>query len=295
MSIQTKLADKAMLVKLTVSRASLTHVDAAVSNAIQHQYGDSYLKAVTKLFQNRSCPVHEIMSAFNAAYTYHKSNTLPYVDAGPRILPNTRYFDYTTEMRSRINKIEALLDKHIPNYDQMVNDDLAVRTQGAQAAGRASTASVDDYPTAQNFRNAMSIDLRFSPMPDKRHFLFDLNEEDLNACEAAEAEALALARADVVNRMLKPLDALVKRLGEYQGNKGERFHNSIVENVIEGCRTARELAIDPTPELLAEITSLEQAAAGYLTHVEIIKGSANARADARAKLSEVAAKMAMFS
>jgi len=291
---QTRLADKAMLVKLTIRKASLSRVDTHVTNAIQQQYGDAYLKAVTKLFQSPGSPVHTIMSAFNEAYSYHKANTLPHIDAGPRILPTARYFDYTQEMKYRIGKLEALLDSHMPNYDQLVQDDLAVRTQAAQAAGRASTANVADYPSASDFRQAMSIELRFQPMPDTRHFLFDLNEEDLAACERAEAEAVELARADTINRMLKPLHALVKRLGEYQGQKGERFHNSVVENVIEGCRTAKSLAIDPTPEMLQQIDELESTAKQYLAGVEIIKGSANARASAKSRLEEVAAKMSMF-
>ena len=40
------------------------------------------------------------MSKFNDIYVHHKNSTLPYVDAGPRILPNARYFDYTNEMRA---------------------------------------------------------------------------------------------------------------------------------------------------------------------------------------------------
>jgi hypothetical protein len=131
-------------------------------------------------------------------------------------------------------------------------------------------------------------------MPDKRHFLFDLSDEDLAEFDRAEAELASVAREDTINRMLKPLADLTRRLGEYQGNKGERFHNSLMENVLEGCTTARKLAIDPSPELVQEINEIEQLASNYLQNVEIIKGSANARVEARKKLDEATERLSAY-
>lgn len=284
-----RLSSKAILVKLTVRRAALTKRDDTLTTQLQAQEKDSGLTVLTKLFKDKRSPINRIIAEQGEVYAYHKKHTLPHVDAGPRILPNALYFDYTQEMKQRIAAVQALLTRWMPHYDTLVLNDVAVRNSGG--VGRAS---VTDYPTAEQFEAAMSIELRFMPMPDVRHFLFDISEEDLAACEAAEAEAAAAANADTINRMLKPLHALHARLAEYKGEKGERFHNSIVENVIEGCTLARKLAINPPAELLEEIDNLESAAKGYLDGVEVIKGSADARETARAKLAEIAAKMGAF-
>jgi hypothetical protein len=286
----TKLCEKAMLVKLTIRRAALTKRDNFLTAKLQAQEQDRGLTVLTKLFKSKDSPINVIMTRYGEVYAYHKQHTLPYMDAGPRVLPNGLYFDYTQEMKKRIAAVDSMLAQYLPQYDSLVLDDVIARN-GSNIAGRASP---DDYPTAEEFERSMSVELRFQPMPDVRHFLFDLSDDDLAACERAEAEAAALANADTVNRMLKPLHTLVTRLGEYQGLKGERFHNSIVENVIDGCALARKLALQPTPELLAEITNLEDAAKGYLANVEVIKGSANARDEAKRKLQEVAAKMAVY-
>ena len=45
----TKLADKVILVKLTMRRASLTKRDAYLSDKIQRQEGDTSLTVLTKL------------------------------------------------------------------------------------------------------------------------------------------------------------------------------------------------------------------------------------------------------
>ena len=287
----TKLSDKVVLVKLTIRRAALTKRDAYLSDKIQRQEGDTSLTVLTKLFRNKDSAINQIMSSYGEFYQYHKKNTLPYMDAGPRILPNDLYMEYTQEMKHRIAKVDNLLDTYMPMYDQLVQDDVMYRNSG-HAAGRANAS---EYPTAEDFRQSMSAELRFQPMPDASHFLFDLSDEDVASFKRAEEEAAQAANADTIQRMLKPIQALVTKLGEYQGLKGERFHNSLVENVIDGCTLARKLAINPTPELLADIAELEDAAQGYLKDVEMIKGSAHKRDEAKKKLQDVASKMAMFS
>jgi hypothetical protein len=287
----TKLSDKVVLVKLTIRRAALTKRDAVLTANLQAQEKDNSLTVLTKLFKDKDSAINQIMAKYGEVYQYHKKHTLPYMDAGPRILPNDMYMEYTQEMKHRIAQVDNLLDTYMPMYDQLVLDDVMYRNSG-HAAGRAN---VSEYPSAEDFRLSMSAELRFQPMPDASHFLFDLSEDDVASFKRAEEEAAQAANADTVQRMLKPIQALVTKLGEYQGLKGERFHNSLVENVIDGCTLARKLAINPTPELLADIAELEDAAQGYLKDVEMIKGSANKRVEAKKKLQDVASKMAMFS
>jgi hypothetical protein len=287
----TKLSDKVVLVKLTIRRAALTKRDAVLTANLQAQEKDNSLTVLTKLFKDKDSAINQIMAKYGEVYQYHKKHTLPYMDAGPRILPNDLYMEYTQEMKHRIAQVDNLLDTYMPMYDQLVLDDVMYRNSG-HAAGRAN---VSEYPNAEDFRLSMSAELRFQPMPDASHFLFDLSDDDVASFKRAEEEAAQAANADTVQRMLKPIQALVTKLGEYQGLKGERFHNSLVENVIDGCTLARKLAINPTPELLADIAELEDAVQGYLKDVEMIKGSANKRVEAKKKLQDVASKMAMFS
>jgi hypothetical protein len=283
----TKLSDKVVLVKLTMRRAALTKRDNFLTDKVQRQEGDASLTVLTKLFRNRDSAINQILSKYNEIYAYHKKTTLPYVDAGPRLLPNELYFDYTQEMRKRIADVDSLLDTYMPMYDELVSDDVMYRNAG-HMAGRANAS---EYPTAEQFRQATSVEMRFQPMPDARHFLFDLSEEDEATFKQAEEEALAAANADMVGRMLKPLGALVTRLSEYQGQKNERFHNSLIENVIEGCDTALKLAITPTQELRDTVAFIKDQAQKMLSTVEVVKGSAIARANAKHELELVAKRL----
>ena len=283
----TKLSDKVVLVKLTMRRAALTKRDNFLTDKVQRQEGDASLTVLTKLFRNRDSAINQILSKYNEIYAYHKKTTLPYVDAGPRLLPNELYFDYTQEMRKRIADVDSLLDTYMPIYDDLVADDVMYRNAG-HMAGRANAS---EYPTAEQFRQATSVEMRFQPMPDARHFLFDLSEEDEATFKRAEEEALAAANADMVGRMLKPLGALVTKLSEYQGQKGERFHNSLIDNVIDGCDTALRLAINPSQELRDTVAFIKDQAQKMLTTVEVVKGSAIARANAKHELELVAKRL----
>lgn len=286
----SKLADKAMLVKLTIRRASLTKRDDAVTNAIQAQYNDQSLTAITKLFRSKQSPIYAIMQAVGEVYSYHREHTQPYVDAGPRILSNEMYFEYTQEMRSKIAHVDAMLAQWMPVYDQLVRDDILFRN-GGLTTGRAH---VDDYPTAADFAARMSFDLRFQPMPDRKHFLFDLSDEDEQAFDRAMDEALALARNDTLSRMLEPLKHLVDKLNVPIKEQGSIFRDSAIQNVIEGCRMARKIAIDAPQELLDEIKNLENLVTGYAFGADALRESPATREAAAKRLADVANKMGAF-
>lgn len=290
-----KLSDRAILVKLTIKRAPLVKRNNVLTNALRMQENDASLTVLTELFKSKNSPIQQIKSAVNEVYAFHRTNTSPFVDAGPRVILNDPYFNrYVPGIKQLIAKKDDLMARHMPLYDQYVQDDISHRRLASQAVGRMSPASVADYPSRDEFEASMSIEFRPSPMPDKRHFMFDLSDEDLAKLDSTEQEIIATVQQDAVQRMMAPLKSLADRLGEYKGEKGERFHSSLIANLIEGCDLARQLTPFPTPEFLAEIDELKSTAKKCLDNVEVIKGSSLARDSARAKLDEVAKKMAAF-
>ena len=160
------LSEKAMLVKLTTRRANLSRRDEYAESIIQQQMDDASLTVVSKLFRDKANPINQLISTISEGYTYHKKHTLPYIDKGPRVLPNALYEEYTTDMRRLINKTDSLKASLMPQYDSFVQQDIAFRSKGS---GRAN---VSDYPTASDFESRMGFDIRFSPLPDRKHFLY---------------------------------------------------------------------------------------------------------------------------
>ena len=276
----TRLSDKALSVKLTIKRAAMVKRDDALTAGLQATQNDSGLTVLTKLFRDKTSPVYTIMQAVGEVYTYHVNNTLPYVDAGPRLLPSGVYFDYSNQMRERIDRVEGLLRLHMPDYDNLVAADVAYRNQG-RAAGHADAI---DYPTADEFRGKMAFDLKFMPLPDESHPLFDLSDADKASFQDHVTSVAAQARNDVIRRMLDPLAHLVDKLNTPIGAEKSVFRDSAIENVLEGCRMAKKLMLEEDVELTARIDELSQVVTGYAFGLSQLRDSPDTRSAAAIKL-----------
>lgn len=289
MDIKLKsLNEKAMLVKLTTRRANLSKRDEHAEAVIQQQMDDASLVVVSKLFRDKANPVNKVLSTLSEVYTYHKKHTLPYMDKGPRILPNGLYMDYTTEIRALIGNMDTQLQAVVPNYDLYVDQDILFRN-GGKTVGRASR---DDYPQAHEFESRVGIDLRFMPLPDKKHFLFDLSDDDVQNFTQAMHEVEVSANNDAVNRMLEPLKHLVDKLSKPIGTEGAIFRDSAIENVVENAELAKKLLLDPEPGVLRTVDDLINTVSQY--HSAWLRESPVVREQAAKKLDDIARQMGSF-
>lgn len=287
----TTLADKAVLVKLTTRRVNLTRRDTVAEAFVQAQLEDQSLVVNSKLFRDKLNPINKVMTAASEVYTYHKQHTLPYIDKGPRILPNTEYFDYTSEMRNRINHVDSLLAQYLPSYDTYVQLDILYRSASAISRGVPSRANVSDYPTADEFRSRMGFDLRFSPLPEARHFLFDLNDDDLATFNSTMESVAAGARTEVIKKMLEPLQHLVDKLNKPIGTEGAIFRDSAVENVMEGIEMAKRLNVGQDEDVVMMADMIAQAVTAYKINPDVLRESPIVREQAAKKLDYIAKQM----
>ena len=278
-----------MLVKLTVRRANLTRRDVTAELIIQNQMDDTSLVVNRKLFRDKLNPINRIMQKASEVYTYHKAHTLAYIDKGPRLLPNAQYMDYTSEMRQRIQAVDDMLDKYMPDYDNYVQLDIKAR-----ALGNTGTARVEDYPTADEFRSKMGFDLRFTPLPDAKHFLFDISDADMAEFNASMEQVAQGARAEVIKGMLEPLQHLVEKLNKPIGTEGAIFRDTAVENVVEGLRRAKALNVNSDADVDAMADTLMEAVQMYDFNKDILRESPVVREQAAIKLDEIAKKMAAY-
>lgn len=285
----TTLASKAMLVKLTVRRANLTKRDVAAELLIQQQMDDTSLVVNRKLFRDKLNPINRIMQKAGEVYTYHVKHTLPYVDKGPRLLPNGQYMDYTAAMRERIQTVDNMLDTYMPRYDDYIQLDIKSRNVGGTGSAR-----VEDYPTADEFREKMGFNLRFTPLPDAKHFLFDISDEDMAEFNASMEQVSRGARAEVIKGMLEPLQHLVEKLNKPIGTEGAIFRDTAVENVIEGLRRAKALNVNADKDVDDMADTLLQAIDAYNFNKDSLRESPIVREQAAIKLDAIAKKMAAY-
>jgi hypothetical protein len=192
-------------------------------------------------------------------------------------------------MRQRIQAVDDMLDKYMPDYDNYVQLDIKAR-----ALGNVGAAKVEDYPTADEFRSKMGFALRFTPLPDAKHFLFDISDDDMAEFNASMEQVSQGARAEVIKGMLEPLQHLVEKLNKPIGTEGAIFRDTAVENVVEGLKRAKALNVNSDPDVDAMADTLMDAVKMYDFNKDILRESPVVREQAASKLDEIAKKMAAY-
>lgn len=262
------LCEKALLVKLTSHKPTLFKRQEAQTTQLQQLADDKAAAAYVKLFKFKT-PVHEVLALHRDVIRLHHRLTLPYEDRGPRLLPNAQYLAYTQVMRTAIDAVTQWFEAHRTHYATYV---------GADCAARGWQVQPDQYPTIAQFEEALSHDVEFLPMPQLTHFLFDLSPEDRANFAARQAAVVATATADALDRVRKPLDALLARLQTYAGQPGQRFHNSLLTNVADGLDDCERLLLqDLPPHVADQFHALRVAISTLTTNLDLIRDNHIAR------------------
>lgn len=290
----TTLADKAMLVKLTTRRANLSTRDMMAEEYLQSELGDTAFVVNKKLFRDPSNPINRLLAKASEIYTYHKTHTLPYIDKGPRLLPNDQYFDYTQNMRGLMAEVDTYMNLVMPQYDTYVQLDVQSRLladTGKAKPARYVAPSASDYPTAEEFQARIGHDLRFTPLPQASHFLFDISEEDKQAFEASMQDVAVRARGEVIKKMMEPLKHLVDKLNKPIGTDGAIFRDSAIQNVIEGVEMAKRLNVGGDSDVAEMARVIGEAVTLFADNKEVLRESPVVREQAAKKLDYIAQQM----
>jgi hypothetical protein len=282
-----KLATKAMLVKLTSSKPSTSRREEAAEAAIRSQMGDSSLTVSSHIFKDKANPVRLVLNQANLVYSYHVAHTLAWQDRGPRILPVESYERYSSDMRKLVADVEQAVHDLAGVYDGLVAQDMADRQQSGAVTPRDFSA---DYPSYDEFKAKMKFEFLFTPMPDQAHFLFDISEDDRKALDDTIVQAEENAKRELTDRIKVPLLHLITKLRVRIGDQGAIFRDSAVENIVEQCELAEQLAMGDE-SLLKLVQEVRVAIRPHAINPEQLRESPIVRQDAAAKLAEVAKRM----
>jgi len=221
MGLNTQL----MIVNLTIHKWSGNKLDRTVSEETNDRYQtqSKHAARVYKSLIPREA-MAELRKAYNAVYTYHHKNTLPWGDSGRRVLPAKHYFDYTSKMRELTDKAQREVNMFLRNYTFYLDE--AKKMLGKMF-------NPDDYPTASEIASQFGIDISFEPLPDAGDFRVDLVNEEVEKIR----EQIAEQQQDMANQAMRELwertYKVVKNMAQRLGDPHGKFKNSLVGNVIE--------------------------------------------------------------
>lgn len=275
------LADKAMLARLARRRMSTSVRDKSLEAHVRHQTQDDSVVVTKHLFRDKSCYVRKLIHKYDEVYRLHVDMTMPWIDRGPRLLPSHLYFDYMERMRRAIEEVDQMVPFLRSHWDALVDQDVM---------SRGGTASASDYPSLSNVAGAFGIDLQILPLPDTGDFRVDVDDATRDALQGALEEAEQAARADIIRRMLEPVEKAIEKLSVPIGEQGSVFRDSLVNNLFDGIHKAKLLNISDDADLSRTIEEIE-ARVSAVAKPDALRNSVDHRKKATQELNDIMGKL----
>lgn len=219
------LSEKAMLVKLSISRWSSFKYDKDVSKKVALDYCADTVDAgnYNKKLLDKTA-LMGFTSVISEARNFNYRNTLPWHDDGARILPSANFEEYSKKMRELERQFNAAVRTFCDNYVKYV-DDAKVRL------GNLFIES--DYPAPESLVEKFSFSVVIEPIPSAADFRVKVQEDEVEkiqkSLEARLAGAQKLAVGDLWKRMYDSVSRLVERLS----NEDARLRDGLILNIKE--------------------------------------------------------------
>lgn len=252
------------LVSLTTMRwhAKVKDRSAAVNAA--HATGadkDAY-EARKRLLVGADTKLKAVHAAIDAARTEHYRMTLPWSTvgvndhgkrSGPRLLPNTLFFEYTKMMAKFNQDMLTALNDFVAAYPSLIA--LAQQKLG-------SAFDYSEYPKPSQIRNYFGMDFEFAPIPVGQDFgnvQLQQAEKLAAAVNRRTRQSLENAMQDAWKRLLDDLNHAYKCFG----NPDSKFHYTLVDKLKEHVNTLSHLNVTSDPRLENIRAKIEKNLARY--------------------------------
>lgn len=272
------LRDRAMTVKVGFAQYRPTKCDRSRTAQIQQAEGTRSLRVIKSLLAD--CPEYKkAKAAYAEVQKYINENTLPWCDEGVRLLPNSHYLEFASELGRLRSQAEAAVLELYNNWDDCVSRDLA-------ALGAA--ADPDDYPDADTMAAKWHIKIRFSPIPEADDFRVDVSEEDRKEMEEDFEASANEATNYLLTQLLEPISKMVDALGKVWSKHG--YERTLVTNVTDITARARKLNLNGDPRI-AKICDEADSILQGLTAKDL-KQDHELASDVREGMAEVQKKLA---
>jgi hypothetical protein len=180
---------------------------------------DTDVQIYKHLFKTDSL-VHSLNNCYTDMYMYHVKHTLPWMDRGVRMIDNSQYINYMTEVGKYRDTLDSILKAIEPKYDDMVKEDLA----RLKSLGNAA-----DYPDYNSFANAWKVDVSFRPVPQSGDFRVQVAQEVADGLEQSLQDLGVETTKYLRQELVEALEAAV--LAVNKDDKERRLFASMLTNL----------------------------------------------------------------
>jgi hypothetical protein len=218
-------------------------------------HADRELLTASKLILDTKNPAYRAVAAVRSeASGYWRTVTLPFPEAGIRLLPQNSLGLFANTMQTYRERLQEAARELAAQYD-------AIKSEAQRRLGTLFNAS--DYPGTLDGL----FDMEWSVVPiEPPQYLVALNPEVFQAEQARVRErfesAVELAEQSFAGELQKLVSHLAERLTGLHDGQPKVFRDSAVENLRDFFERFRRLNIRSSPELDALVEQAQQTITG---------------------------------
>jgi len=166
------LSSSAMQVEVVIRQWGGRKLDKRASEEVQKDNdAERGVVNVRKKLLGNSDELQAIAKMASAIRQSVYNMTMPWSDAGPRLLPTTQYFGFHQEITAMQGEFDKLVENFLRGY--------AYEVAAAQTK-LGDLFVADDYPSTDELRGKFSIHIGYMPLPDVGDFRLDIGSEALS-------------------------------------------------------------------------------------------------------------------
>lgn len=218
------LQNEAMIVRLSISKWTARKFDKSVTRKIASEYGTAEDTGRFNKVLIAKEALQAIERASNAARSFHYENTLPWDDAGGRLLPTANFMEYSKKMRGLKSSYETAVKEFLTNYPEY-------RKEAEKRLNKMFNPL--DYPSTAVVSRKFGFTTDIEPVPHADDFRVTLQKKDKDhlaeELQKSVDRRMTLAIEDLFKRLLD----VTQRFADTLSDPDAIFRNSMVENAIE--------------------------------------------------------------
>lgn len=222
----TVLADKAMLVQLTVSQWTGKVVDKVVTSETNARYKATKDAGRYEKWLIPKTAFDPISKIVNQARAFHYEQTLPWVIHGPSILAASNHPHYTEKMRGFKDAFNAAVHDLLMKYYDL-------RRNAKVSLGLMNNDN--DYPTLERISKKFEFKVTFAPVPMARDFRVSLMDDEVKDIkedlERQLNDAYTGAMRELWQRLYDSVGKLANKLTD--ADTATSMRSTVIDNMSE--------------------------------------------------------------
>lgn len=278
------IATSAMLVDLNISCWTAKKLDKSVSQEVDEtKEAKSRAGNYNKNLLAGTAYLDQIVKFAAKVRLWHNRQTLPWADAGTRLLPTGWFLDYKARLNDLEAEYNALVERFLDKYPELVN---------AAAINLGKLFNRDEYPTVDDIRGKFKFSYKFSPVPTAGDFRVDIGETALAELrEQFEADAngkVERAMKESWTRLHEVLCHMSDRLSDTDDGTHREFRDSLVGNAMELASMLKSFNVTGDPQLETARLELSQAIMGV--EAKELRKNPDIRKDVKSQVDSILSK-----